>query len=128
VALVSDLVQIGIPARQAPFLGQTVAAGSIALAGVDQATAAEITYTITRFVTGTAGVAFCARMPLQGTVPQSTYYIRNDSGVAMTLFPAVGNYINAMAVNAGLVIPVNTGVVIVKEEIGIRWIALGSAY
>ena len=46
----------------------------------------------------------------------------------MTLFPAVGNYINAMAVNAGLVIPVNTGVVIVKEEIGIRWIALGSAY
>lgn len=127
MALVSDLVQIGIPARQAPFLGQTVAAGT-ALAGVDQATAAEITYTITRFVTGTAGVAFCARMPLQGTVPQSTYYIRNDSGVAMTLFPAVGNYINAMAVNAGLVIPVNTGVVIVKEEIGIRWIALGSAY
>lgn len=127
MALVSDLVQIGIPARQAPFLGQTVAAGT-ALAGVDQATAAEITFTTTRFVTGTAGVAFCARMPLQGSVPQSTYYIRNDSGVAMTLFPAVGNAINATALNVGLGIPVNTGVVLVKEEIGLRWIALGSAY
>ena len=126
MGLVSDLVQIGIPARQAPFLGHTSALAGEDLTGTNQATAFPITETITLFSGGTAGTAFCAIMPSASTVPQTVYYIRNSSGITLRLFPAVGESLNVLAVNTQFDIADGRGLIVVKHA-PTRWLVFGSA-
>lgn len=116
MGLVSDLVQIGIPARQAPFLGHTLSYGN-ALAGVNQATGYSITETITEFNFGVLGVSFCATLPRVLQVSQSVLFVRNDSLITMTLFPAVGEFFNVLAANVGVTIAAGTGLVVTKRDV-----------
>jgi len=115
VGLVSDLVQIGIPARQAPFLGNTITSGAT-LTGNNQATGYPITTSITSFTGGTLAVNFCATLPTPNEIAESVLYIRNDSGIPMTVFPALTNSFNALAPNIGLGIANNSGLIIVKRD------------
>lgn len=115
MGLVSDLVQIGIPARQAPFLGNTITSGAT-LTGNNQATGYPITTSITSFTGGTVVTAFCATLPTPNGIAESVLYIRNDSGITMTIFPALTNSINALAPNTGVTLVTGAGLIIVKRD------------
>lgn len=99
MALVSDLVLKAIPANQAAFLGDTTAAGLVAV-GTNAATAFPISASINEFVTVTPPTAFCALLPLITATPYTWILIKNDSVNTLTVFPDPTNSINALALGA----------------------------
>lgn len=125
MGLISDLVQVGVLSRQAPFMGQD-AGSRIDLAGTNQATGTAITRSIIIIDNGTGGSAFCAVLPQPKAISQDTIYLRNDSGVSADIYPAVGNYINSQAINTAITIPDATTAICVKFS-ETTWLVMGSS-
>lgn len=126
MALAFDLTQIGIPAREADFLGDTQT-DNITLTGTVQADGYQIVNNINGIVGGTAVTAIALVLPLIRTFKNSFVAVRSDYiGFAAQLFPAVGDSINGLAVNVAFPIVAGTGVLCFKVG-ATRWIVMGSA-
>jgi hypothetical protein len=103
MARVQDLVSIGFNPMAAKHLGFDVAVGLTAT-GTTQGTGYAITANFNQFTTVAAG-ALAATMPLAISSAFGEYVIRNDdSGDGMSLFPGVGDSINALAANTAITI------------------------
>ena len=104
MALVSDLVQLGIRSRQAEFLGdeQTTALGA---AGLNQATAAQIVANITRVTGAVLGVSEGVRLPIIVRAKQTTYVVHNAAGMGINVYPGIGDFFNALASGVPRLIP-----------------------
>ncbi len=96
---VSDLVQIGLPQRQAALLGDTTE-DSIAATGTTQGTARKLTATLNRITSITAGVNEAVLLPPIAQATSSIIWVRNDAGgPTLSVFPSSGESINSAAVN-----------------------------
>lgn len=124
MGLVKDLVAVGIPARQAPFLGVEFA-GFFNLVGNSQATGYPIVTSAIWFTGGTAGTQFCARLPKAEQAPHDIF-IRNDSGISMTLYPAIGQFLNWQSVDIPIVVATGRGIHCIRINDD-RFMALVSA-
>ena len=85
MALASNLVQIGIIARQADFLGDTQE-DAITATGTTLATAYPLTKSINRITTAVFG-ANCVRLPAIGATKYSQVMIRNDTAAGVSVYP-----------------------------------------
>jgi len=124
MALASDLVQSGFSSKQADLLGSTCA-DNITATGILQATAYQLTSSINHITTTVAGVNDGVILPSILTFPKDTIVVRNAFGPgALQIYPAVGEYINATAVNTPYALGVS-GVTFYKcTQTASRWISV----
>lgn len=108
MALASNLVQIGISAREADFLGDTQD-DSITANGVTLAAGYAITKSINRLTTVVAGVNDAVTLPAIGATKYSKIVIRNDTAANAQVFPnSATEAIDANAGGAGVALAAGT--------------------
>jgi hypothetical protein len=115
MALASDLVQVGIPSRQADFLGDTTEDGIGATGGI-QATAYQLTANINTVTTSTVATAEAVKLPLVLLAKQSQFVVRNDSANTITIFPGIGDNIGTNGANVAITLPASSTAIFWKQS------------
>lgn len=96
MAAVSDLIQIGLDARKASFLGDTFAS-AITLTGASQATGVPIVDTINRITGGTSPTDIAATLPQVVAFKPTFLVIKSQFiGFNAEIYPGVGDQINGL--------------------------------
>lgn len=121
-ALTKDLVAIGFNEPNSKFLGDTQDYG-ISATGIIQTTAYAIWASVNFVSTVAAGVDDGLRLPAHDATPYDVIYIYNNSADVMKVYPAVGEYWGASAVNVPIVINPYNRLICVKTTPG-RWISI----
>lgn len=96
--MAAHLIQIGVPSRDADFLGDTISA-ALAAAGSTQGTATALTSSINQITTSTAATADGVKLPDIGAHKQSFCIVRNESANSIDVFPFLGQGIDALGIN-----------------------------
>ena len=117
---VTDLVEVGLSPLQAKHLGAQPINGDFnnlsATGNASQVNAYQIEANYNIF--GTVGASTnSAKLPKAESDPHGVYFILNSGANALNLYPAVNNSFNDLAVNTAISIPVNGGVILVKQTI-----------
>jgi len=117
---VTDLVEVGLSPLQAKHLGAQPINGDFnnlsATGNASQVNAYQIEANYNIF--GTVGASTnSAKLPKAESDPHGVYFILNSGANALNLYPAVNNSFNDLAVNTAISIPVNGGVILVKQNI-----------
>lgn len=123
MALASNLVQIGISARQADFLGDTQE-DAITATGIILANAYQLTKSINRITTAVAGVNDAVKLPSIGSTKYSALVIRNDTAAIVQVFPgSATEAINAGAGGAAINLAAGAGALFAIVEAS-RWVQI----
>mgnify|MGYP000905420084 FL=1 len=107
-SLVSTLVNVGMPARQAELLGETGSTG-IAAAGTTQVGATPLSATVNEITSATAGVNDSVRLDSIAAAKNIVVFVRNSTLAPLKVFPATGESINALAANASQTVNAASG-------------------
>lgn len=110
MALVSELIQIGLSPQQAEFLGD-IQQNTITANGTTQGAATALTGSICRITTCTAGVNDAVLLPLVSVSKQKCIFIRNDTAAIAQVFPSSGDSINNLGANNPRTIAANSGAI-----------------
>lgn len=105
-------------------LNTVTQADDLSATGTVQADAYPLLATVNRFTTITVITGIAAILPPTAAWPWNTVVVRNEqgSGGNLSVFPAVGEYINSEAVNVSYLIPPGTTTTFYKNTaIAARW-------
>lgn len=121
MATAQHLAQIGILSRHADFLGDT-GINNLTATGLTQATALQLAHSVNAFLTVTAG-ANGARLEPIATCKWSCIMVRNDDAAdTLNVYPATGEFINALAVNTPIAIPAGSARIFFKNTAA-KWVS-----
>ncbi len=118
---VQDLMQVGFSPIQAKHLGYDFAGSLTAAGNASQANAYAIAHNSNHFTT-VGATTNSSRLPNIVGSAYSIYFVRNDGANGLNVFPAVGESINALAVNNSYPVLAGTGAMFVKVS-DTQWIA-----
>lgn len=105
-------------------LSKGTQADDLSSTGTAQADAYPLLATVNRFTTVTIITGFAAILPSTSSWPWETVVVRNETGSGgnLSVFPAVGEYINSEAVNDLYLIPPGTTTTFYKNiAVAARW-------
>ena len=111
MGLTSALIQIGLDSSTAKHLGFVPV--TVAATGTTQSTAAELlgdVHIILSTSVGNTGV----RLPVLISHELGVIYVRNHGAITATVYPASGEYINALALNVGINIAAGGALIFIK--------------
>ena len=120
-----NLMGAGFSAAQAGSTNSSSIKTGISAAGTTQGTATAITADINLVST----VAASSGVQLYNGLTNDSCYVFNDSGVSgngLLVYPPTSGQINNLAVNAGVIVPVNTMAEFIKVT-STRWVCILSA-
>lgn len=121
MATAQHLAQIGIPSRHADFLGDT-GINNLTAIGLNQATALQLEHSVNTFLTVTAADNGCKLEPI-ATCKWSCIVVRNDDPAdALNVYPATGEFINALAANAPIAIAAGAARIFFKNTAA-KWVS-----
>ena len=118
-ALATHLVAIGYNPQEASFLGVSQADGLTA-AGTTQGTALLVPATINHFTTVAVGAAG-ARLPPIAQQKHAYVVVANSNAVTLNLYPATGEQINQLGVDAPTTVTVNRSLLLFPVS-STRWV------
>ncbi len=103
MARVLEIMGAGLPAATASAINLGQVAAALTAAGSTQGTALALDSVSSIHLVTTAAASTGVRLPAVGapSVAGDTLFIRNDGANALTVYPATGEFINALAVNTG---------------------------
>lgn len=98
-----EIMGTGIPGATATAINLGQVTGALTAAGSTQADALALDAVSSIHRVTTAAASTGVRLPAVGapSVAGDTLFIRNDGANALTVYPAVGEFINALSVNTG---------------------------
>jgi hypothetical protein len=121
MALVQELMAAGTPAGAANQLGQDIPGTGLTATGTTQANAFPLVSSFSVF--STVGASSGAVLP--GAGGQQPFVVVNGGASTLTVYPAVGQSINALAANAGVSVPTAKTAIFIAA--GVQWAANISA-
>src|SRR5882672_4238713 len=109
MALVNELMALGLPGPVANGIGQDVAGTALTATGSTQADALPLVSSLSVF--GTVGASTGALLPPAGG--QQPFYIFNGGASALTVYPSTGQIINNSSANSGFSVTNGRGAIFI---------------
>lgn len=123
-----EMMGTGIPAdtARAVNLGQT--ASALTAAGSTQGTALALDAVSSIHLVTTAALNTGVRLPAASapSVAGDILYIRNDGANPLTVYPATGEFINALAVNTGKAVAVGSAAICIRISATVWVVIVGT--